>query len=270
MRRRYTSVLPLPVTPCRSQAAKPGRRLADRGNRRRLRRRECRSRAAGAGGGRSLGSLDRLEPTAARERVQGGAETRGRDDFRRDVAVADHRQQFALARAEPRACGERFASACRQPPENFGASRGRTLAQRFRYRGEQHFAERVVVVVRGPQQQAEGHRVPVRLRVEGREHALQPRARQFAVRRAGRDHADGAAAAERHGDPHARLRRFAGGARQVIEATPERRVKNHLDDARIAAQKNRCFNELCRWTALLLSRRSRRRPTGVRGSRRRR
>ena len=162
MSRRYTSVLPLPVTPCSRKAPKLPERGADppstaapwsavsTGP----------GRPAPAGGG-GLGPREGFEPAAlARARARRPGGPRPRSPRRRAVARRASATSACWRRAETRARRDRRAAGIREPPDDLLAHGGRALAQHLRHRAEQHVAERVVVVVGGPAQQAESRRRP--------------------------------------------------------------------------------------------------------------
>jgi hypothetical protein len=91
---------------------------------------------------------------------------------------AEECNERLLPAAEAGARGDRCAPRVAESPDDRLAHRGRALAQHFRHRAEQHVAERVVVVVGGPEQQVESHVVPDRHRVNCVDDGLQARARQ--------------------------------------------------------------------------------------------
>ena len=211
----------------------PPERGADRAAGRGLVGGQHRSGAAGSGARRRLGPLQRLEPAARGERLQRRPSPASAMHFVRDAAVADQVEQLPLPESEARRRRERREAALRQVARRCSrAARCRLREASTGIAREQHFAERMVVIVRGPAEQREGDGIPQRFRVDASRARASGamRAASLFVRDRG-DDADRAALAERHAHALARQRaaRLAG-RRQVVEAAAQRRVQDDLQD----------------------------------------
>jgi len=165
----------------------------------------------------SLGPCERLEPPAPRKRTQGRRMARRGDRRGRRAGVADECDERLLSRAEPRAAGDGLAPGRRLPPDDFIADRGPAQAEHLRHRAEQHVAQRLVVVVRRPAQQAERRLVPDRRGVDRFEGRLQLRARQGALGCMRDDQAHRPLPAEGNAHPLARSGKGPGRRREVVE-----------------------------------------------------
>ena len=88
---------------------------------------------------------------------------------------------------------------------------GFALAQQHRQRVEQHFANRVMIVVGRPQQHAPEHRRVERFAIQHLHHAFQLSKRQFALFANRHYHADALLATERHAHATTRRRRHRIG-----------------------------------------------------------
>ncbi len=213
-------------------------RGSDARDRRALVGRQHRPGPAEAGRRRRLGPRLGFEPAALREIAHDGLVPGFRDRRGARALGAEERNERLLPPAEAGARRDRRAPRVAESPDDRVAHGGRALAQHLRHRAEQHVAERVVVVVGGPQQQVEGHVVPQRHRVEHIDDGLQARARQRALRRVRGDETDRAALSERHAHALAGPRHALAGGGQVVEAAPQRRVEDDLEDGRRLGQKN--------------------------------
>jgi hypothetical protein len=164
--------LAAPGDTVQQESAEAPERGADALERRALVRRQYRPRLAGAGRRRWLGPSEGLEPAALGEAAQGACVPGRGDLLVRRAFAADMRNEGLLPRTESRAAGDGVAPALGKSPDDLVARGRRAFAQHLRHRAEEHVAERVVVVVRGPAQESERSVVPELNRVEPLAHRL--------------------------------------------------------------------------------------------------
>ena len=137
---------------------------------------------------------------------------------------------WRLPRRAPAAIASRPAS--RESPDDFLARCRGAFAQHFRHGAEQHFAERVVVVVGGPAQHAECRLVPERRRVDRLRDGFQPARAAIRSSRPARRPRRWPAAGRTARARVLRARDGCARGGKVIEALPHRRVEDDLQDRR--------------------------------------
>ena len=198
----------------------------------RLGLRLVRGRELRPGTGRGRGDRERLDPALLLERSQGRAPARNRAEPRlgerwlaafpgRILERGDHRRLPGGA-AEVTASPRRFGEA---PGAGRGWRRRSGAPQADGKGGPDHLADRMVVVVRGPDQQAQQRRRNRRLVIEPLGDPAEPLGIDLGLVRRLENHPRAHRAAERDLHPHAGPQGAGTGrlvGRQVLEPAPDR------------------------------------------------
>ena len=170
IRRRYTSVLPLPVIPCSTKAAKRPSDVADRLDRRALLGQQLRSRRRGAAAAaarrdRDLGLAIQPRRGSARAASRHGAGMLVQDGGRGAACCCEQQREqrrAAVARGAARPRARAWAPAAGDDPALLARDGSGAEPQRLGQGARQHLPERVVVVLRGPLEESERGRIEQR------------------------------------------------------------------------------------------------------------
>ena len=160
----------------------------------------------------------------------------------------DDRAETNCARCE---LSERFAPAelGQRPHDGFFAQRRADAQRRWHGRGDD-LADRMAVVVRGPEQQLQQGRVERRLLVDSRECGSQLAGRHVRAIAPLDDHADDTPAPERHPDALTRRDVRLLCRRPVVERPPQRRVDGDCEDHAAPRSMHRTCGQACAWVGV--------------------